>query len=122
MIVMDYFGLRLVGVLIALFAVLAIIKTVDLFRKDKLTTRLLLVWVILWSSIGFFALFPILLDQLMRLVNMGDRLFFLTTTSILILYILIFHITASLSQTNRKITKLAQEITIINHKLEEKIN
>jgi hypothetical protein len=76
-------------------------------------------WSFIWLAIGVFALFPALLDKLMRLVNMGDRSFFLTTGAILILFMIIFYISSSMSRMNRKISKLIREIAILNYKLDE---
>ena len=108
---------KLGAFIIAIFALAAIVRTVQVFRRDKLSTRLFLMWVFIWSSIGFFALFPFLLDKVMEFANMGDRLFFITTAAVLILYMIMFYVTAKQSKVNRKISKLAQEIAILNYNL-----
>jgi hypothetical protein len=110
---------RLVGVVVFALSVFAIIVTVRLFKRDRLSARLLFMWVALWCAIGFFALYPHLLDVLMGVVRMGNRMFFLTTTAILILYAMIFHITSSQARTDKTLTKLAREMALMNHRLEE---
>ncbi|MCP5045536.1 MAG: DUF2304 family protein, partial [bacterium] len=52
------------ALVICLLAVIAIIMTFRIFKKDKLSTRLLFFWLVIWFSIGFFALFPHLLDYI----------------------------------------------------------
>ena len=77
-------------------------------------------WLFIWFVIGFFALFPFLLDRLMRFANMGNRLFFLTTGAILLLYIIIFYITSNMAKMNKKISDLVQEIAILNYGIRKK--
>ena len=108
---------KLGAYVIAILATLAVMKTVRIYRENRLSTRLFLMWLIIWFIIGFASLFPSTLDTLMRLANMGNRIFFLTTGAILILYMIIFYITSNISRTNRKISKLVQEIAILEYKL-----
>jgi len=113
---------KLGAFIIAIFAILAIVRTVQIFRRNKLSTRLLLMWLSIWFAIGFFALFPSVLDKLRKFFNMGYRPFFITTAAILLLYVIIFYVTSGMSRINRKISKLTQEIAILNYKLGEKTN
>ena len=113
-------NLKLGAIIIAISALLAIFLTIRIFRKNRLSTRFFLIWLFIWFSIGFFALFPSVLDKLMKLANMGNRLFFLTSGAILILYIMIFYLTSTLSRMNRKISRLTIEIALINFNLEKK--
>ena len=113
-------NLKLGAFIIALLALYGICMAIRMFKRDKLTTRLLFMWLLLWFTIGFFALFPSLLDRLMHLANMGNRLFFVTVGAIVILYVILFYVTSNLSNANRKISKLVQQISILNYKLEDK--
>lgn len=99
-------------------SVYGITKTINSYRKDDISTRILFLWVFLWSGIGAFALFPSMLDAIMKLVNMGDRLFFLTTWAILILFVIVFYVTSNISKSNRKISKLTQEIALLKYQQE----
>lgn len=113
---------KLAAFIIVIFSIFAIIMTVRIFRKDRLSTRLFLMWLFIWFAIGFFALFPFVLDKAMKAVNIGSRAFFITTGAILILYIVIFHISSNMSRMDRKISKLAQELAILNRKLQNLTN
>lgn len=112
-------NLKIAAFIIALSAVFAIITTIRFFKRNRLSTRLLLMWVSIWFAIGLFALFPFLLDKLMILSNIRSRPFFITTGAILLLYMIIFHFSSNMSKINRKISTLVQEIAILNHKLEQ---
>ena len=111
---------KIAAFIIAFLAIFSIVATIRMFKKDKLSTRLLLMWLFIWFAIGFFALFPFTLNKLMKMINMGNRMFFLTSGSILILYLIIFYISSNLSKMNRHISKLTQEIALLNYKLDEK--
>ena len=108
-------NLKVGAYVIAIIAAFGFVNTLRMFKRDRLTARLLLMWLAVWFSIGFFALFPSLLDRLMRLAQMGDRPFFLTTGAIVLLYILMFYISSAVSRMNAKIGKLAQQIAIMKH-------
>jgi len=107
--------------LILLLALGAIIQTIKNFRENKLTTRLLFMWLMIWTAIGFFACFPHFLDYLMKYLNFGNRLFFLTMGAILILYIIIFYLSANIAKLNQKVNKLIQEIAILKFRHEEQL-
>lgn len=111
---------KIAAFIIAILSIFAIYLTIKTFKRDKLSTQLFLMWLFLWSAIGLFALFPSLLDSLMKFVKMGNRLFFLTTAAILILYVIIFYVSSTLSRMKIALSKLVQEISILNSKLEEK--
>jgi putative solute:sodium symporter small subunit len=113
-------NVKLAAFIILFLSIMGMASTVRIYRKDKLSTRLFAMWMVIWFAIGFFSLFPSALDRLRLLVNMGDRLFFLTTGAILLLYIIIFYVTSNLSKMSRKLNKLAQEIAILNHNLEDR--
>ena len=113
--------MKLGAILILLLALGAIIQTIKNFRENKLTTRLLFMWLMIWTAIGFFACFPHFLDYLMKYLNFGNRLFFLTMGAILILYIIIFYLSANIAKLNQKVNKLIQEIAILKFRHEEQL-
>ncbi len=109
------------ALLIVAFALFAILKAIRTFRQDKLSTRLLVMWITIWTGISFFAVFPGLLDRAMQMVNMGNRTFFLSTGAILILFVIVFYLSSHISRLNHKISVLVQEIAILNYRLEETV-
>jgi hypothetical protein len=96
--------------------------TVKRFKNDKLTVRLLLLWLAIWSSVGFFAIFPQLLDYLKNLFNIGNRIYFLIYIAMIILLLMIFNMASTITRLTRKLMQMAQEIAILNLKLEEMKN
>lgn len=113
-------NLKLGAFIIVFVSLFSLYKTFSNFKRNKLTTRLLAMWSVIWLSIAFFALFPQFLDSIMGFFNMGNRLFFLTSGAIIILFVIIFYLTSTISRMNKKLSTLAQEVSILNFKLEEK--
>lgn len=109
---------KLGAFIIAALMIWAIIKTIKTFKKGKLTTRLLFMWTGIWFAIGFFALFPHYLDYIMKYLNFGNRLFFITTGAILLLFIIIFYLSANIARLNQKVSRLAQEVALLKNKME----
>jgi len=107
---------KVAAYLILILSLFAILRTIKLFRRDVLTIRLLLLWISIWISIGFFALFPSLLDFLRQYINMGDRPFFITTGAIIVLFVFIFYISSTVSSAKKQIVKLTREIAVLNYK------
>lgn len=112
-------NIRISGLVICFFALAAVIYTIKKFKQDRLSLPLMFFWSGAWFAIGFFALFPNLLDYLMRFVNMGNRMFFLNVTAILILFAIIFYLTTVISRMNRKLVNMVREIALLRFKLEQ---
>lgn len=110
---------KLAALIICFFSIFIIIRAIQIFRRGRIASRIFLLWVLIWASIGFFALFPSLLDNIMKFVNMGNRLFFLTTIAIIILFMVLFYVTSVLSRLTRRVSKSIQEIALLNYKLEK---
>jgi len=113
--------MRIINIIIAICSVLAIIQTLRLFVREQTPIRSTIVWLFLLISIGVFGLFPGLLDVLMRGVMMENRMFFLCVVAILILYALFFTLSTENAKQKHKTNRLAQEIAILRHELEESI-
>lgn len=112
-------GIRFIYVLVALVAVAALFLSVWLFRRNRLSTRVFMMWLVVWLAMGVFAAFPSLLDYLMRLVSMRDRLVFLFMSSIIVLFALVFYLSAVIANTSRRLDKLTQQIALLIYRLKE---
>ena len=97
---------------------LIVLSAVRMFRMNKLSTRVFFIWLTIWIGIGFFSLFPSLLDTFMDLVSMKGRAIFLSVSAIVLICVILFYITADISRMESKISKLTREIAILNYKLD----
>ena len=104
--------ITIVIVIIALFGIVRILMRLS---KDKIKIRAALVWLVIWSGVGFFSLFPTLLNGAMNLLQMENRLFFITLVGLLILFALVFGLTSELERTNWRVAKLVRENALLKH-------
>ena len=94
-----------------------IIYSFSRFKRETLGIRATLLWVFLWFGIGFFSLFPSILDWAMALAQMEVRLFFISIVGMFILFALIFNMASRLDKLERFLGKTIQELSLLNQKL-----
>ncbi len=107
-----------VTIVFSLISMLAILYNIHRFRREEIGFRSTLVWFLMWFCIGFFSLFPNLLNPLMSLAQMQNRMFFILIMSVFVLFAFIFNIISRIDKIERDIGKLVQEISILNFKLD----
>lgn len=103
-----------------LFSVVAIIFTFKSLKKDTIGIRSALIWFLLWTGIGFFSLFPFLLDSIMHLTQMKNRMFFILISAVFILFAILFNLSSKLDKMQRDSARLVQEIAILQNRIERK--
>lgn len=108
------------SICLSLFSLIAIIYTLNSLRRDNLGIRSALVWLVLWTGIGFFSLFPYLLNYIMRIAQMEDRMIFILIMAVFILFALLFKLGTRMDKMQRTSARLVQEISILTHKTESK--
>jgi hypothetical protein len=106
-------------VLFLLLSCLAIWKIALNLKRESIGIRSALIWIVLWLSIGVFAIFPDLLNSAMRLAQMESRIFFVLVLAVFILFALVFNLVSRMDTMQRDMSKLVQEIALINSKIEE---
>jgi hypothetical protein len=107
-----------VTLLFVLFSIFEICRTVWSVKKETIGIRSAAIWLIMWASIGFFSLFPGLLNAAMRAAQMESRMFFITIISIFVLFALNFGLSSRLEKLQRDIAKAMQEIAMLNYKID----
>jgi small membrane protein len=108
------------SICLSFFSLIAIIYTLNSLRRDNLGIRSALVWFALWTGIGFFSLFPYLLNHIMHIAQMEDRMLFILIMAVFILFALLFKLGARMDKMQRTSARLVQEISILTHKTESK--
>lgn len=106
-------------VLFFIVSCLALWRTVVNLKREAIGIRSALIWIVLWLSIGVFAIFPDLLNSAMRLAQMESRIFFILVLAVFILFALVFNLVSRIDTMQRNMSKLVQEIALINSKIEE---
>jgi hypothetical protein len=105
--------LTTITLLIALISVLEIARTLRRTRQDQLGVRPAVIWMGLWVGIGFFALFPDLLQTAVSLAQMENRPFFITVVGLLVLFTLVFDQVTTTEKIRRDMARLAQDNALL---------
>lgn len=107
-----------ITIILAIIALLSIWRTAGNLKREMIGIRSALIWIVLWSGIGFFALFPGLLDRAMRIAQMEVRMFFVLVLAVFILFALVFNLSSQLDKMSWNLAKLTREISLLNYKIE----
>ena len=110
--------LTITTIIIALAAALSIGRILYNVKREALGIRAAMVWLFIWFCIGFFALFPELLNMAMRIAQMESRMFFILLLAVFILFAIVFNITSRLEHMQRDLAKLVRETSLINLRIE----
>lgn len=106
------------SIFFAVLSIIAIYLILTRLKKDNMGIRSALIWMILWFGIGFFSLFPELLNMAMRFAQMENRMFFILVSAVFILFALVFNLNARMDKMQRDIARLVQELSILNYKID----
>jgi hypothetical protein len=102
----------------AVFALGMIFNIALRVKQERTGIRSALIWFFLWVFIGFFSLFPELLNWATRFAQMESRIIFVLLLAVLVLFAFMFSVTTRLDRMQRNIEKLVQEIALTNFKVE----
>lgn len=85
-------------------------------KQEQTGIRSALVWLFLWFAIGFFSLFPGLLNLAAEFAQMESRIMFVLLFAVFVLFAFMFSVTNRLDRMQRNIEKIVQEIALLNFK------
>jgi hypothetical protein len=105
-------------VIIFLFASVMLVRLVQRVARDGVAVRSALVWGVIWLSLAVFSIFPDLLNDVIEATGMGNRLFFLLTIAVLVLFALVFHLTSRVDRMHRDVGLTIRELAIANYRIE----
>lgn len=104
--------LTTISLLIAAVALVVVFRTLRRIGRDQLGIRPGLLWVGLWSAVGYFALFPSHLDAGLALAQMENRMFFITVIGLFLLFTRVFAQESEIDRLKREIAHLVQELAL----------
>ncbi len=104
--------MSLIQLLIPLFALFAISRTVRQFRKGALTIAWLIVWIVFWILVSAVAFSPNTTNIFARFVGVGRGVDFIIYVSIIALFYLVFRLFVKIEDVEREITRLVRKLAI----------
>jgi len=104
--------MTVIQILIVVFALFAISRTIWQFKKGALTIAWLLFWILFWLAAGTVALLPQTTDTVARLVGVGRGADAVIYLSLIALFYLVFRTYVKIEKTEHEITKLVRKLSL----------
>jgi len=96
------------------------ILTVREYARGRVNLPALGFWLAVWSGLLFTGLYPGAYEFVVSLLGLALPINFITTFSIIILFIVTYQIYKRVDDLNRKLTRVAQEIALLRARSEER--
>ncbi|GGI43181.1 hypothetical protein GCM10008018_00770 [Paenibacillus marchantiophytorum] len=109
-----------VYVLAIIFCLVFIFIAVELIRRQKLQEQYAILWLILGFVMALLSLFPSLLDQISYSLHIYYAPSLLFLLGLLFSLAFIMHLTLVISKLHRKLTRLIQEVALLQEQLRGK--
>ena len=107
-----------ITILFAAVSTISVWYTILRIRRDTIGIRSALIWISMWLGIGFFSMFPHLLNPLMRLTQMQNRMFFILIAAVFMLFALVFNLSSKLEKMQRTSSRLIQEMALLRYTID----
>lgn len=104
--------MTIIQILLVAFVTFALLGTVSRFRHGNLTSAQLILWTILWMTVGVVAVRPETTSILARYVGVGRGADLIVYLALLGLFYLQFRMFAKLETLEREITKIVRKEAI----------
>ena len=104
--------MSLIQVLIMVFALFAITRTILQFRRGTLRLTWLLFWVLFWMGAGVVAALPQTADAVAQIVGVGRGADVVIYASLLGLFYFIFRLYVKIEQVEGEITRLVRKLAM----------
>lgn len=114
--------IKAIFIVLLLCGIIVVSRTWYLFKNERTTMKNAIFWTLLWIIIIIGIFVPKSLDFAMKILKMENRLFFISLMGLLVLLIIVFNLSTSQKKTERTVSKLIQEIAILDYKLDKNIN
>lgn len=109
-----------IQIIVIAVALLAVIVSLILIKKDKLGLKIAMPWLIVLVIIIIFALAPVLLDKLADLLGVYDPLNMVLFLAGIFIMLIIYSLTITVYSNRKKIRELVQKLAYLEEKLKPK--
>ena len=101
------------------FSVTFLIAVIELVRKNKLQERYSLLWIFMSAVLLILSSTPVIINTIAVWLDIKNPPSLLFLFGLVYLLVYSLHITTVVSRQSEKITRLAQEVSILKQKIEE---
>ena len=99
----------LIQIIVSIFLILIILKTIARYQKKDLSLKETLAWSIVWIGTGVIFWFPQQTDKISQILGINRGADLITYLAIIILAYLVFRIFIHLDRIEKNITKLTRK-------------
>jgi len=102
----------LIQIIVILFSLFAIYKTLIRRKKEEITTAESIIWVLLWLAVGTAVIIPKTTDQIGQFVGVSRGVDLLVYLSIIVMFFIIFKVIVKLEKIERNVTKVVRHLSL----------
>jgi hypothetical protein len=106
-------------IIICIFASVGLVRLLQRVARDGIALRSASIWIITWTSLALFSIFPDLLNELVAAAGMENRLFFVLIIAVMALTAIVFNLTSRMDRLNRDIGLVIRELAIANYRVDK---
>ena len=110
--------MSIIQILIIVFALFAITRTIRQFKRGALTRTWLLFWILFWFGTGLVAVLPQTTDVIARFVGVGRGADVVIYVSLTALFYFIFRLYIKIEQVESEVTHLVRKLSLDEFKKE----
>jgi len=99
-----------IQIIILLFALFALSRVLLKIKREKISWKRQLPWLVVWLALILFTLWPITSSYLAAFLQVSSGINLLLYISIVVLFYLIYKLYAKVDSLDRTITKLIREL------------
>ena len=107
--------MSIVALIVASFGIIA---SFSLYIRKRIRILGLILWMIVWLSLGVVSIFPSIVYFIASLFSMVYGPYFIFAVSIMGLYLIVFLLYSALKRLEAQICHLAQSVALLNYSLE----
>ena len=96
--------MKLISLFIIPLAFLLVLFVIRLFKNNKISFQTFVIWNLIWISMALAFAFPKQINKLATMFGMNNRMFFVFTVAIVVLFIIVFNIFAT-NKKNESVTE-----------------
>jgi hypothetical protein len=104
---------------VSVLSLLAITLVVRRIAQDRMGIGSGFLWAVAWSTLGIIAVFPDLLNALLEVSQMRNRVLFALVLSAVFLLGIVFSLSSRIERTERTAHRAHQELALTNAQLEK---
>lgn len=112
-------SISVIGIVVFLLACAECYRSIQRYREQKLNVLTAALWLGIWIAVAVLSLMPDLVNGLLRISNMQNRVLFILVIATVFLLAFVFNLTSRVDTLSMATNRSIREIAIANHRISE---